>query len=39
VRELEELDDIRAYDTALEHSADRIRFEQAVRELREDYRT
>ncbi len=39
VRELEELDDIRAYDAALEHSADRIPFEQAVRELREDYRT
>jgi PHD/YefM family antitoxin component YafN of YafNO toxin-antitoxin module len=37
VSELEELDDIRAYDAAQPHSDDRIPFEQAVREIQEDY--
>ncbi|TVR69672.1 MAG: hypothetical protein EA427_07875 [Spirochaetaceae bacterium] len=37
VSELEELDDIRAYDAAQQHTADRIPFEQAVQEIREDY--
>ncbi len=38
VSELEELDDIRAYDAAQLHSAERLPFEQAVREIREDYK-
>jgi PHD/YefM family antitoxin component YafN of YafNO toxin-antitoxin module len=37
VDELEELDDIRAYDDAQPHIADRLPFEQAVREIRQDY--
>jgi PHD/YefM family antitoxin component YafN of YafNO toxin-antitoxin module len=37
VDELEELDDIRAYDGAQPHIADRLPFEQAVREIRQDY--
>ncbi|NBC30625.1 MAG: hypothetical protein GVY29_11635 [Spirochaetes bacterium] len=37
VSELEELDDIRAYDATQQDSADRIPFEQAVREIRQDY--
>jgi len=37
VAELEELDDLRAYDAAQQYSADRIPFEQAVREIKEDY--
>ncbi len=37
VRELEELDDIRAYDAAQSHAADRLPFEQAVREIQQDY--
>ena len=36
--ELEELDDIRAYDAAQPHAADRIPFEQAVREIQPNYR-
>lgn len=36
VSELEELDDIRIYDAAKQHSCDRVPFEQAVRELREN---
>lgn len=35
VEELEELDDIRAYDAAKADSQDAIPFEQAVREIRE----
>jgi len=37
INELEELDDLRAYDAAQQYSADRIPFEQAVREIQEDY--
>lgn len=37
VSELEELDDIRAYDAAQPHAADRLPFEQAVREIQQDY--
>jgi PHD/YefM family antitoxin component YafN of YafNO toxin-antitoxin module len=37
VDELEELDDIRAYDAAQPHIADRLPFEQAVREIQQDY--
>ena len=37
VRELEELDDLRAYDAAKPHVADRLPFEQAVREIQRDY--
>ena len=37
VGELEELDDIRAYDAAQPHAADRLPFEQAVREIQQDY--
>ena len=37
VRELEELDDIRAYDAAQPHIADRLPFEQAVREIQRSY--
>lgn len=37
VGELEELDDIRAYDAAKPHVADRLPFEQAVREIKRDY--
>jgi PHD/YefM family antitoxin component YafN of YafNO toxin-antitoxin module len=37
--ELEELDDIRAFDAADPHRADRIPFEQAVREIQQDYET
>ena len=36
VSELEELDDIRAYDAAQSHVADRLPFEQAVREIQQD---
>lgn len=39
VDELEELDDIRAYDVAKEGSAEKLSFEQAVREIHQDYRT
>ena len=39
VSELEELDDIRAYDAAQPHAADRLPFEQAVREIQQDYET
>jgi len=35
VEELEELDDIRAYDEAKAQAQDSIPFEQAVREIRE----
>ncbi|MGI6099973.1 MAG: hypothetical protein ACOYD3_09490 [Kiritimatiellia bacterium] len=38
VSELEELDDIRAYDEALRHADDEIPFEQAVREIQEGYK-
>jgi len=34
VSELEELDDIRAYDAALTESGERLPFEQAVQEIR-----
>ncbi|MEW6220114.1 MAG: hypothetical protein AB1634_11365 [Thermodesulfobacteriota bacterium] len=37
LEELEELDDIRAYDAAKKGPQDAIPFEQAVRELREDH--
>lgn len=37
VDELEELDDIRAYDAAQPHVADRLPFEQAIREIQQDY--
>ena len=37
LKELEELDDIRAYDTAQAHLDDRLPFEQAVREIQQDY--
>jgi len=37
VNELEELDDIRAYDAAQEQSAEKLPFEQAVREIQRDY--
>ena len=36
VSELEELDDIRAYDEAQRHAADKIHFELAVREIEQD---
>lgn len=38
VNELEELDDIRAYDLAKEQSAEKLPFEQAVREIQQDYK-
>jgi len=38
VGELEELDDIRAYDAAQPHIADKLPFEQAVREIQQDYK-
>ncbi len=38
ITELEDLDDIRAYDTAQQHAGDRIPFEQAVREIQQDYK-
>ena len=38
VSELEELDEIRAYDSAREQISDQIPFEQAVREIQENYR-
>jgi PHD/YefM family antitoxin component YafN of YafNO toxin-antitoxin module len=37
VEELEELDDIRAYDAAKADSQDAVPFEQAVREIQEEY--
>jgi PHD/YefM family antitoxin component YafN of YafNO toxin-antitoxin module len=37
VSELEELDDIRAYDAAQSHADDKVPFEQAVLEIRKDY--
>ncbi len=37
IRELEELDDIRAYDAAQPHAADRLPFEEAVRAIQQDY--
>ena len=37
VSELEELDDIRAYDEAKLHADDTIPFEQAVAEIRKGY--
>lgn len=37
VAELEELDDIRAFDTIKSSSDEAIPFDQAVREIREDY--
>ena len=37
VEDLEELDDIRAYDAAKAGSQDAIPFEQAVREVAEEY--
>jgi hypothetical protein len=38
VEELEELDEIRAYDEAKSGSQDAIPLEQAVREIEEDYK-
>jgi len=37
ISELEELDDIRACDAAQPHAADRLPFEQAVREIQQDF--
>ena len=37
VSELEELDDIRAYDRAKAEAGEKLPFEQAVREIRPDY--
>jgi len=37
VEELEELDDIRAYDQAKEGSQETLPFEEAVREIQEGY--
>ncbi len=37
VNELDELDDIRAYDAAKEQYSQRLPFEQAVREIAQDY--
>ena len=37
VEELEELDDIRIYDKALSEKSKAVPFEQAVREIQEDY--
>ena len=37
VAELEELDDIRAFDAAKSSNEESIPFDQAVREIREDY--
>jgi len=37
--ELEELDDIRAYDAAKSSSQERVPFEQAVQEIEEGYNT
>jgi hypothetical protein len=37
VAELDELDDIRAYDAAKERPGEKLQFEQAVREIRQDY--
>ena len=36
IDELEELDDIRAYDAAQPHVGDRLPFDQAVREIQQD---
>ena len=39
VSELEELDDIRAFDAAKASNEETIPFDQAVREIREDYKS
>ena len=39
LEELEELDDIRAYDEAKSGLQDTVPFEQAVREIEEEYNT
>jgi len=39
ITELEDLDDIRVYDAAQQHTGDRIPFEQAVREIQQNYKT
>ena len=39
VTELEELDDIRDYDAAKAASSEKLPFERAVREIRQDYGT
>lgn len=39
LEELDELEDIRAYDQASKHKQDRIPLEQAVRELDDSYGT
>ena len=39
VAELEELDDIRAFDVAKESDEETIPFDQAVREIRGDYKS
>lgn len=39
VEELEELDDIRAYDAAKETSQDKLLFEEAIREIEQDLQT
>ncbi len=38
VSELEDLDDIRAYDAAQQHADDRLPFDQAVREIQQGYK-
>jgi len=38
VTELEDLDDIRAYDAAQQHASDRMPFEQAVREIQQNFK-
>ncbi len=39
VQELDELDDIRAYDATKEQSSETLPFEQAIREIRPDRQT
>ena len=39
IADLEELDDIRAFDSAKVSSEESIPFDQAVREIREDYKS
>ena len=39
IKELEELDDIRVFDAAKSGSQESVPFEQAVREVQEDYKT
>ena len=39
IQELDELDDIRAYDAAKEQSSETLPFEQAIREIQPDRQT